>query len=66
MTTVASLGVCLVWSLSDGDNGGRVVVVVCVGCDDDDDGVVGDAAVGGRDDGVEVRRVVVEGGDEVV
>ncbi|GKF91240.1 hypothetical protein Tco_0274941, partial [Tanacetum coccineum] len=50
----------------DADGGGRVVVVVGVGCNDDDDGVVGVAAVGDRDGGVEVRRVAVEGGDEVV
>nr|GEV75855.1 hypothetical protein [Tanacetum cinerariifolium] len=50
----------------DGDDGGRVVVVVCVECDDDDDGVVGVAAVGGRDGGVEVRRVAVDCGDEVL
>nr|GEV73198.1 hypothetical protein [Tanacetum cinerariifolium] len=52
--------------VKDGDDGGKVVVVVCVRCDDDDDGVVGIAAVGGRDGGVEVRRVAVEGGDEVL
>ncbi|GKE04883.1 hypothetical protein Tco_1396901, partial [Tanacetum coccineum] len=50
----------------DGDGGGRVVVVVGVGCNDDDDGVVGAAAVGDHNGGVEVRRVAVEGGDEVV
>nr|GEX31413.1 RNA-directed DNA polymerase, eukaryota [Tanacetum cinerariifolium] len=35
-----------------------------VGYDDDDDGVVGVAVVGGRDGGVEVRRVAVKGGSD--